>query len=210
MRVGETTMTEEWSITGDYVEACNCDVVCQCLWMEAPDDNHCTVSIAWHITDGEYGDVDLSGLHAALLIRSEEGVLLDPDTAWHAVLLIDETADDDQQAALEDIYLGRAGGIFAVAADTHVERAEVATAPFSFTGDGADFSVEIGDSVSMDVVGKRGFNEKLGTIAPHPFTKSTEMKTGKSTTATVSYNDEFTWDVSENNAFLCDFELANA
>lgn len=130
--VGENTMTEEWTITGDYVEACNCDVTCQCIWMEPPDDNLCTVAVAWHITNGEYGDVDLSGLHAALLIHSEEGVMLDPDTAWHAVLLIDETADDDQQAALEDIYLGRAGGIFAAAADMHVERAEVATAPFSF------------------------------------------------------------------------------
>lgn len=203
-------MTEDWTITGDYVEACNCDVACQCIWMEPPDDNFCTVSIAWHITDGQYGDIDLSGLHAALLIRSEEGVMLDPDTAWNAVLLVDEEADDDQQAALEDIYLGQAGGIFAAAADTHVENAEVATAPFSFTRDGADFSIEIGNVVSMDVVGKRGFNEELGRIAPHPFTKSTEMQTGKSTTATVSYNDEFTWDVSENNAFLCDFELANA
>ena len=90
----------EWTITGDYVEACNCDVACQCIWMEAPDDNRCSVSIAWRLTDGRYGDVDLSGLHAALLIRSEEGVMLDPDTAWEAVLLIDETADEDQRAAL--------------------------------------------------------------------------------------------------------------
>ena len=203
-------MTEQWTLRGDYVEACNCDIVCQCLSMEPPDDNRCTFSVAWHITDGQYGDVDLSGLHAALLVRADEGVLLAPDTSWNVVLLVDEAADDDQRTALEDIYLGRAGGIFAVAAETHVEHAEVATAPFSFTRDDADFSVEIDDVVSMDVVGKRGFNEKLGTVTPHPFTKSTEMKTGKSTTATVSYNDEFTWDVSENNAFLCDFELANA
>ena len=203
-------MTQNWSLKGDYVEACNCDVVCQCLWMEPPDDNQCTFSVVWHITDGQYGDVDLGGCHAALLVRSEEGVLLDPDTAWHAVLLVDDTADEDQRAALEEIYLGRAGGIFAVAADSHIETAEVATAPFSFSRDGSDFSVEIGDVLSMEVVGKRGFNEELGTVSPHPFTKSTEMKTGKSRTATVSYNEEFTWDLSENNAFLCDFELANA
>ncbi|WP_247002918.1 DUF1326 domain-containing protein [Halosolutus gelatinilyticus] len=203
-------MKRDWSITGDYVEACNCDAVCQCLWFEPPDDDRCAVSIVWRIADGRYGDVGLSGLHAALLIRSEDGVMLDPDTGWHVVLLVDEAADDEQRAAIEDIYLGRAGGVFAVAAETHVERAEVATAPFSFTRDGADFAVEIGDVVTMDVVGKRGFNEELGTVAPHPFTKSREMTTGKSTTATVSYDDEFAWDVSENNAFLCDFELANA
>lgn len=110
-------MTEEWNITGEYVEACNCNVACQCIWMEPPDENTCRVSIAWHITDGEYGDVDLSGLHAGLLVQSEEGVMLAPETGWDAVLLVDEAADPDQQSALEDIYLGRAGGIFQVVAE---------------------------------------------------------------------------------------------
>lgn len=205
-----TTMVEQWHLKGDYVEACNCDVTCQCIWMEPPDDNVCTVSLAWHIQEGEYGDVDLSGLSVSMLIATEEGVMFDPDTEWDVVLLIDETADDDQRAALEDIYFGRAGGIFAPVADTHVQNAEVATAPFTFNRDGADFSVEIGDAVSMEVVGKAGFNEELGTISPHPLTKSLEMHTGKSTTATVSYNDDFSWDVSENNSYLGDFELANA
>lgn len=203
-------MTEDWTITGDYVEACNCDAVCQCLWFEPPDDNSCTVSIAWHITDGQYGDVDVSGLSVGLLAATEEGVMLDPDTAWGVVLLIDESADEAQRAALEDIYLGRAGGIFAALAETHVDSAEIASAPFVFTRDGADFAVEIGDAVRMEATGTAGFNEKLGTIAPHPFTKSTEFHTGKSTTARVSYDDQFTWDVSENNSYLGDFELANA
>lgn len=203
-------MTQDWTITGDYVEACNCDVACQCLWGQVPDDNRCIFSSIFHIADGQYGDVDLSGLHAALLARTEEGVMIDPDTAWHMVLIIDETANDDQQAALEDVFLGRAGGVFAAAADAHVVSAEVATAPYSFTRDEAEFSVEIGDTVSLAVVGNRGFNDELGTITPHPFTKSTKMKSGTSTTATVSYNDEFSWDVSENNSFLGDFELASA
>lgn len=203
-------MTQEWTIEGDYVEACNCDVVCQCVWLEPPDENGCTAALAWHIEAGRYGDTDLSGLHAALLVRSEEGVMFDPDTGWHVVLLVDEAADDDQRAALEDIYLGRAGGIFAAVAETHVKTSEVSTAPFSFSRDGGDFSVEIGDVAAMEVVGKEGFNEELGTISPHPLTKSLEMHTGKSTSSTVSYDDEFTWDVSGNNSFFCDFELANA
>jgi hypothetical protein len=178
--------------------------------MEPPDDNRCIFSSIFHIADGQYGDIDLSGLHAALLGRGEEGVLLDPDTAWHVVLLVDEEADDDQQAALEDIYLGRAGGVFAIAGDTHVESAEVATAPFSFTRDNGEISAEIGDIVSVDVAGKQGFNDEFGTMSPHPFTKNTEMNLAKSTTATVSYDDEFSWDVSENNSFFTDFELANA
>lgn len=203
-------MAEQWRLEGDYVEACNCDVTCQCIWLEPPDDDVCTVSLAWHIRDGQYGDVDLSGLSAGLLVSTEAGVMFAPDTGWDVVLLIDEAADDDQRAALEDIFFGRAGGIFAPVADTHVESAEVATVPVTFDRDDAEFSVEMGDVVSMEVVGKQGFNEELGTISPHPLTKSREMQTGKSTTASVSYDDEFSWDVSENNSYFCDFELTNA
>lgn len=202
-------MSETWTIKGDYVEACNCDVACQCIWMEPPDDGACTASLAWRIRDGSYGNVDLSGLSVGLLISAAEGVMFAPETGWDIVLLIDETADEKQRAALEDIYAGRAGGIFAAVADAHVETAEVATAPISFTRDD-DISVSIGDVATMEVVGAAGFNEELGTISPHPLTKDNEMHTGKSTTASVSYDDDFAWDVSENNAYLGDFELANA
>ncbi|ELZ97491.1 hypothetical protein C439_19253 [Haloferax mediterranei ATCC 33500] len=144
-----------------------------------------------------------------MLVYTDEGVMFDPDVAWHIVLLVDEDADGEQQAALEDIYLGRAGGIWAAVADAHVESAEVTSIPITFIRDDADISVSIGDVASMEVVGIPGFNEELGTISPHPLTKSREMQTGKSTTATVSYDDDFAWDVSGNNSYLGDFELAN-
>ena len=203
-------MENEWTIKGDYLEACNCDIACQCIWMETPDDGLCTVSLAWHIQEGSYGEVDLDGLNAAWLVNCRDGNPFDPDVTWPLVVLLDEEADDDQRAALEDVFLGRAGGIFGVAADTHVERVEVATAPFSFRRDDREFSVEIGDVVAVESTEKDGVLGESGRVSPHPFTKSLEMNTGKSTTATVSYNDEFTWDVSGNNSFLGDFELANA
>lgn len=62
----------------------------------------------------------------------------------------------------------------------------------------------------MDASGAVGFNEEVGTISPHPLTRSHEVQTGKSTTATVSYDDQFTWDVSGNNAYLGDFELVSS
>lgn len=203
-------MKNEWTIKGDYLEACNCDVACQCIWMETPDDDLCTVSLTWHVQEGSYGAVDLSGLNAAWLVNCEEGNPFDPDVTWPLVVLLDAEAGDDQRTALEDIFLGRAGGIFGVAVDTHVESVEVATAPFSFSRDDGEFSVEIGDVVAVASAEKNGVLGELGKVSPHPFTKSLEMNTGKSTTATVSYNDEFTWDVSGNNSFLGDFELANA
>ena len=204
------TNAERWRIEGDYLEACNCDVVCQCLWMEAPDDNICTVSAAWHIQTGSYGDVDLSGLNAAWLINCEDGNPFDPDATWPLVLLLDGEADDDQQAALEDIFLGRAGGIFGAAVDAHAERVEVDTAPFSFERDDGAYSLDIGDVLEVTAAETGGVLGESGRVSPHPFTENLEMTTGKSTTATVSYDDEFTWEVTGNNSFLGDFELANA
>lgn len=202
-------MAQDWTISGDYVEACNCEVACQCLWLEPPDDV-CTVSFAWDIQNGHYGDVDLSGLKAAMLVYTDEGVMFAPDTGWHVVLFVDEEAEDDQRAALEEIHLGRAGGIWAAVADTHFETTEVETAPITFDGDDGDYSATVGDVVTMDVVGKAGFNEELGTVSPHPLAKGLQPKTGESVTATVSYGDEFEWDVSGNNAFFSEFELANS
>ncbi|MFC7174369.1 DUF1326 domain-containing protein [Haloplanus litoreus] len=203
-------MTSNWAIAGDYVEACNCDVACQCIWMEAPDDGACTASLAWHIREGEYGAVDLSDLSVAMLISSEDGVMFAPGTGWDVVLVTDETATDEQRAALEDIFFGRAGGIWAAVADSHVESAEAVTAPISFSREGADVSVSVGDVATMEVTGAPGFNGELGRISPHPLTKSQEMTVGKSTAASVSCGDGFGWDLSGNNAYLGDFELASA
>ncbi|MFW6153449.1 MAG: hypothetical protein ACOC42_03730, partial [Halobacteriota archaeon] len=70
--------------------------------------------------------------------------------------------------------------------------------------------VEVGDVLAMEASGAVGFNDEVGTVSPHPFNESLQFNTGKSTRAVASYDDEFSWDVSGNNAFLGDFELANA
>ncbi|MFB6166546.1 MAG: DUF1326 domain-containing protein [Haloarculaceae archaeon] len=203
-------MAEAWSLTGDYLEACNCDVACQCIWLEEPDDGACTASLGWHVREGQYGDVDLSGLSVGMLIATEEGVMFGPGTGWDVVLVIDEAADDDQRAAIEDIFTGQAGGIWAAVADTHVQSAEVVTAPIEFSRDGSDFAIEIGDVTTVKATVLDGFNEEPGRITPHPLTSDFVMNTGKSSTATASYDEDFSWDVSEGNAYLGDFELAGS
>lgn len=191
------------------MEACDCDVACQCIWMEPPDDDARTVSFGWHITDGHYGDVDLSGLSVAMLVASNEGVMFGPGIQWDVVRFVDEAADDDQREAIQAIYTGQAGGIWAAIAEAHVRSAEIEVAPIEFTRAGNDFSVEVPDVLSMDAGGATGFNDELGTILPHPLTTSLKMGTGKSREAIVSYNDQFDWDVSGHNSYLGDFELAS-
>ena len=203
-------MATTWELTGEYAEACNCDVACQCIWLEPPNDNACTAGLAWNITDGRYGDIDLSGRRVGMLIVSDEGVMFDPSTRWDVVLLVDEEATEEERAAIEDIYLGRAGGIWAPVADSHFRSTEVATAPVEFERDGDRTTVSFGDDMAMDVVERVGFNEEAGTVSPHPLTADLTMKTAQSNSATVSYDERFDWDVGGKNAFVCDFELTNA
>lgn len=203
-------MTSDWSLTGDYFETCNCETACQCVWLEEPDGGTCGAALAWHVTEGQYGDVDLADLSVTMLIKSDEGVFFDPDVSWDVVVLVDERASDDQRQALEAIYSGEAGGIFAAIADTHVRSAEMVSAPIEFTRDGASMAIEIGDVLSMSATGATGFQDRPVTVSPHPLGNEMEVQVGTSETAWVDYDEQFRWDVAGNNSYLCDFDLASA
>ena len=198
----------EWNVSGEYVETCNCSVPCQCLWSEPPDDGTCTAAVFWNITEGAYGDVALDGLTAGLLVR-EDGVLL--EGGWDVVLVLDEAADEEQTAALEDIFLGRAGGLMGAVAGLIDSVEDVVSLPITYSSADDHFSFEAGDAVSMAADGSYGFGEELGSVSPHPFLPpSMESDLGKSTEATVSFDETFAWDVPENNAYFGDFAFGNA
>ena len=39
-------------VEGDYLEACNCDVSCNCVWLGSATQDHCDVLLAWHVSNG--------------------------------------------------------------------------------------------------------------------------------------------------------------
>src|SRR2546423_205348 len=56
-----------WSIEGEYMENCNCEVLCPCITssMAGPADNErCYGPLAMHIEKGEKDGVSLDGLNA--------------------------------------------------------------------------------------------------------------------------------------------------
>jgi hypothetical protein len=67
--------------------------------------------VSWHIRLGHADDLDLSDLRAVLSIRYLDRV--QPSTPWEVVLYVDDRGSGEQQAALADIFLGRAGGTVA-------------------------------------------------------------------------------------------------
>src|SRR3954451_14371713 len=101
-----------WSVSGTYLEACNCEVICPCRRIGGRQGGRstygiCLGALSWVIVDGRAGDVDLSGKRVVLVCRYDDDERASP---WAFVLYLDAPADEHQRAALEAIYLGRAGG----------------------------------------------------------------------------------------------------
>ena len=96
-----------WQVSGTYMEACNCEAACPCVFFSPPTDDDCTVVLGWHISSGKHDDTDLDGLNVAMLVHSPGHM---KDGNWQVALYLDDTATEAQQQALGGIFSGQAGG----------------------------------------------------------------------------------------------------
>ena len=106
----------DWRVRGSYFEGCNCEAICPCRSVGGRPGGpssfgKCFGALSWSIHHGHADEVDLSGLRTVLSIRYLDRV--QPGTPWDVVLYVDDSASDQQRAALADIFLGRAGGTVA-------------------------------------------------------------------------------------------------
>src|SRR5437660_10006182 len=100
---------QNWSLRGEYMESCNCDYLCPCVYTNpqgpATFDN-CTAVMVFRIDDGRSGATDLAGLKFALVIRSGKVVA---DGHWIFGVVLDAEADQAPRRALSSIAGGDAG-----------------------------------------------------------------------------------------------------
>lgn len=101
-----------WSVEGTYFEACNCEPICPCRQVGGRDGSRstfgvCDFALSWWIRRGWSGDTDLTDKKVVMVGRYDDD---EPGSPWTVALLVDAAADARQQAALADIFLGRAGG----------------------------------------------------------------------------------------------------
>jgi hypothetical protein len=98
-----------WRLSGEFVVSCSCDW-CPCaisLGRARPTEGRCRSWFAFRLDDGQAGEVALGGLNLAVLLdvpgRMAEG-------SYTLGLFLDERASEAQQAPLERIFTGHAGG----------------------------------------------------------------------------------------------------
>ena len=96
-----------WQVDGTYMEACNCEAACPCVFFSPPTEESCTVVLGWHIESGKHEETTLDGLNVVMLVHSPGHM---KDGNWQVALYLDDTADEAQQQALGGIFSGQAGG----------------------------------------------------------------------------------------------------
>jgi hypothetical protein len=153
-------MADTWSLEGAWFKNCNCDPGCPCDFNQAPTHDNCEGIIAMRIDQGHFGDVSLDGLKFASALywpgRIDEG-------NGHVRPIIDESADEQQRAALLRIMSGQVGGtlfeIFsAVCPNVH----EPAFAPieFEFDIDARRGHLKAGDIIDSEVETLKGIGSE--------------------------------------------------
>jgi hypothetical protein len=101
---------QKWTMRGEYMESCNCDYLCPCIYTnpQAPVTyDHCIAGLVFRIDEGSLGGTSLDGLSFALVIRSGKVMA---DGGWIFAGVVDEKADPAQRQALAAIVSGEAGG----------------------------------------------------------------------------------------------------
>ncbi len=206
--------TAQWTVSGDYFENCNCDVLCPCVTSAkgpltgTPTHGACEVPIAFHIESGTYGDLSLDGLNAVVVLRTP-GPMAEGNAA--VGLYLDERADDVQRDALAAIFSGQAGGPMGALAPLVSEMLGVRSVPITFRQENRHRSVEVPGVMQLAVTAIPSVSPDLDLTVgnAHPlFPGDLIVATGDEGS---TYEDHgMRWDNSGGNGFYARFTWSNA
>ena len=105
-----------WQISGEYMETCNCTLLCPCITSNlaaTPTEGDCKAALALRIDKGAKDGVTLDGLSFIVVMHAPG-----PMAAGHLTvgLVVDARASDAQLEAITGIATGAAGGPMAALA----------------------------------------------------------------------------------------------
>jgi hypothetical protein len=145
---------QKWAMRGEYMESCNCDYLCPCIYTNPQGPvtyDHCTAAMVFRIDTGNYGETKLDGLKFALVIRSGKVMA---DGNWVFAGVVDGSASEAQRQALTAIVSGQAGGPPQFIRENLVSDFRgVEFKPIEFTLDGLKRSAAIPGILSFEIDG---------------------------------------------------------
>jgi hypothetical protein len=120
-----------WNASGDWFDVCNCNIPCPCLFAQTPSHGYCEGVMAYHIKQGQYGEISLDGLNV-LILDYFKGNVWAGETKLDVALFFDERANEVQRKALNMIFTGKAGGFMGQLANLIGEVRGLEYAPIKF------------------------------------------------------------------------------
>jgi len=199
-------MAIDWTLEGQYFEACNCDAVCPCIFLSPPTTGECTVIIGWHIDKGAYGDTDLNGLNVVRAIYTPGPM---PEVPWTAAFYLDDNADNQQAMALEQIFTGKAGGSPSKLA-AHIETdLGVRRLPIKFSAEGKKRSITIPDTIDVEINAIVGQGDGDVVISAHPLCVAPSHPAVAARSSHLTYSDHgLNWQINEKTGHFSPFTYA--
>ena len=156
-----------YEIEGRLLEVCTCNVLCPCWVGENPDYKTCDTTIAWGIEKGTIEGVDVSGLTLAVSAHIPNNIL--EPKSWTAAVFVDDKSSDEQQAVLLKLFTGQLGGAVADLAGLIGEVVAVERVPITFSVQGGNGRLALGDLVEADMAPFVGATGKPTTLAETVF-----------------------------------------
>lgn len=196
-------MAKAWKVSGNYFEACNCDVACPCVFMSAPTTGECNLLVAWNIEKGKYGDLTLDGLNVALAVHSPGHMM---KVKWDVALYLDERASAAQKDALAAIFGGQAGGEPGALAPFVGKVLGVRSAKIEFVARGKTRSLRIPNLAEMEIEALEGQGGKQVTLERVPFTAVPNQTTVVAKSKRLALHDHgWDWEISDKNGYYSPF-----
>ena len=196
-------MSEKWKLSGIYFEACNCDIVCPCTFLNAPTSGECTVLVGWHIENGNFSNTSLDGLNVALAAYAPGHML---EVKWKAALYVDETATESQKDALTQIFTGQVGGHPAMLTSFVGEVLGIKSAPIEFEASGRQRRLKVGEVAEVEVESVQDQGGADVSINNVPLGLAPGFPTVVAKSKKLSYRDHgLQWEISDKNGFYSPF-----
>jgi hypothetical protein len=138
-----------WQINGEYMETCNCALLCPCITSNLaarPTEGDCKAAVTMRIDKGAKDGVTLDGLSFIVMLHSPGAMGEGNITVG---LIIDDRASQPQVDAITAIATGAAGGPMAALAPLVGSIAGVERRPIQFDLQGLTREVRAGELVDQ-------------------------------------------------------------
>jgi hypothetical protein len=158
-----------------------------------PTEGESKATIAWHIEKGHFNNnnnrINLDNLNIAAILYAPGNMFTSPKMAM--ALYIDESASNDQKAALTEIFSGKVSGFFGVAAILIEKVLGVKSLPIEFSVEAKRRRIKIPTTtLKLDVEGMTGSDSNKESILVNPaFTVAPSYDAIIAHSTKYTYND---------------------